>query len=60
MRWLARAIRVTPVAKRAKGNMRLELWGASRKSALLADVAGLQVEVVSPTGVVIQEVTGNR
>ncbi|HVH39203.1 MAG TPA: Ppx/GppA phosphatase family protein [Gemmatimonadaceae bacterium] len=60
VRWLARAIRVTPVAKRAKGNMRLELWGASRKSALLADVAGLQVEVVSPTGVVIQEVTGNR
>ncbi|MHB1298572.1 MAG: hypothetical protein ACYC0B_08610, partial [Gemmatimonadaceae bacterium] len=60
VRWLARAIRVTAVSRRAKGNMRLELWGASRKSALLADVAGVPVEVVSPTGVVIQEAAASR
>jgi hypothetical protein len=28
----------------------LELWGASRKSALLADLAGMPVELAGPDG----------
>ncbi|MBA3853753.1 MAG: Ppx/GppA family phosphatase [Gemmatimonas sp.] len=52
VRWLERAIRITPVARRANAPLRLELWGASRKSGLLADVAGLPVEIVGPDGAV--------
>lgn len=52
VRWLERAIRITPVPRRASSVMRLELWGASRKSGLLADVAGVPVEVVGPDGAV--------
>ncbi len=52
VRWVERAIRITPVAKRAAAPLRLELWGASRKSALLAEVAGVPVEIVGPDGVV--------
>lgn len=52
LRWLERAIRITPVPRRANAAMRLELWGASRKSGLLADVAGLPVEIVGPDGAV--------
>jgi len=33
--------------------MRLELWGASRKAALLEEVAGVPVEIVSPDGNVV-------
>lgn len=52
VRWVERAIRITPVAKRATAPLRLELWGASRKAGLLADVAGLPVELVGPDGAV--------
>jgi exopolyphosphatase/guanosine-5'-triphosphate,3'-diphosphate pyrophosphatase len=52
VRWLERAIRLTPVSRRANAPLRLELWGASRKSGLLADVAGVPVEVVGPDGTV--------
>lgn len=52
VRWLERAIRLTPVSRRANAPLRLELWGASRKSGLLADVAGVPVEVVGPDGAV--------
>lgn len=52
VRWLERAIRLTPVPRRAHAPLRLELWGASRKSGLLADVAGVPVEVVGPDGAV--------
>ena len=49
VRWLDRALRILPVP--ADGaSIRLELWGASRKSALLADVAGTPVEIVAPGG----------
>ncbi|MBI3790470.1 MAG: Ppx/GppA family phosphatase [Gemmatimonadetes bacterium] len=49
VRWLQRAIRIhpTPIPKAV---LRLELWGAARKSALLADVAGVPVEVVGADG----------
>lgn len=50
VRWVERAIRITPVAKRATTPLRLELWGASRKSGLLADVAGVPVEIVGAEG----------
>jgi len=52
VRWLERAIRVTPVPRRANAPLRLELWGASRKSGLMADGAGLPVEIVGPDGTV--------
>jgi exopolyphosphatase/guanosine-5'-triphosphate,3'-diphosphate pyrophosphatase len=50
VRWLDRALRITPVASRADAPLRLETWGAHRKSALLARVIGRPVEIVSPTG----------
>lgn len=52
VRWMERAIRITPVPRRANASMRLELWGASRKSGLLAQEAGVPVEVVGPDGAV--------
>lgn len=56
VRWLERAIRLTPVPRRANAAMRLELWGASRKAGLLAEVAGVPVEVVTPAGDVVEPV----
>lgn len=53
VRWLKRALRLTPEPRRANGSMRLELWGASRKSALIAEMAGLPVEIVGPDGKVV-------
>jgi exopolyphosphatase/guanosine-5'-triphosphate,3'-diphosphate pyrophosphatase len=53
VRWLERAVRLTPESRRAKDPLRLELWGASRKSALLAELAGVPVEVVGPDGAVL-------
>jgi hypothetical protein len=35
------------------GSMRLDLWGASRKSGLLAEVADAKVEIVAPDGSVM-------
>lgn len=53
VRWLERAIRITAVPAIPDGNVRLELWGASRKSRLLSEVAGLPVEIVGPSGEVV-------
>jgi len=50
VRWLDRALRITPVPSRADAPLRLETWGAHRKSALLAKVVGRPVEIVSPNG----------
>jgi exopolyphosphatase/guanosine-5'-triphosphate,3'-diphosphate pyrophosphatase len=52
-RWMERALRLTAVPSRANNNLRLELWGASRKSNLLAEVAGVPVEIVAPDGSVM-------
>ena len=60
VRWLERAIRVTPVPKRATSPLRLELWGGSRKSGLLAEMAGIPVEIVGPTGEVFVPEVGER
>jgi exopolyphosphatase/guanosine-5'-triphosphate,3'-diphosphate pyrophosphatase len=53
VRWMKRAIRITPVPIRGASPLRLELWGAHRKSQLLASIAGVPVEIVGPTGAVL-------
>jgi exopolyphosphatase/guanosine-5'-triphosphate,3'-diphosphate pyrophosphatase len=50
IRWVQRAIRITPVPANARTGMRLEMWGANRKSELLSRIAGVPVEVVAPDG----------
>ena len=49
-RWMERALRLTAVPARQSNNLRLELWGAARKSKLLSEVAGVTVEIVAPDG----------
>jgi exopolyphosphatase/guanosine-5'-triphosphate,3'-diphosphate pyrophosphatase len=53
VRWLKRAIRITPVPARPSHSLRLEMWGAQRKSQLLARIAGVPVEIVAPDGSVL-------
>jgi len=53
IRWLQRAIRITPVPANTRTSMRLEMWGANRKSGLLAEIAGVPVEVVARDGRVL-------
>ena len=50
VRWLDRAVRITPIAAPKVRSLRLELWGAARKSQLLERVAKLPVEIVGPGG----------
>ena len=60
IRWLDRALRITPVAVRADASLRLESWGAHRKSALLAAVIGRPVEIVSGrTALSSEDLDGN-
>ena len=53
VRWTKRALRLTAAARPAATSIRLDLWGASRKSKLLSRVAGTTVEIVSPDGTVL-------
>ena len=53
VRWMRRALRITPVPARPSHSLRLEMWGAQRKSQLLADVIGVPVEIVAPDGSVL-------
>jgi exopolyphosphatase/guanosine-5'-triphosphate,3'-diphosphate pyrophosphatase len=53
VRWMERALRLTAVPTRQTDKLRLELWGASRKSNLLAEVSGVPVEIVAPDGTVM-------
>lgn len=57
VRWLDRALRITPVPSRAGAAMRLEMWGAHRKCGLLARVVGKPVEIVGPAGAVLSSAT---
>jgi exopolyphosphatase/guanosine-5'-triphosphate,3'-diphosphate pyrophosphatase len=50
VRWVERALRITAVPAHHVYNLRLDLWGASRKSNLLSEVAGVPVEIVAPDG----------
>ncbi len=52
VRWMERALRLTAVPARQSNTLRLELWGAARKSNLLAEMAGVPVEIVAPDGTV--------
>ena len=52
VRWLKRALRITPVPVAGAGSIRLDLWGAHRKSELLAELAGVPVEIVGADGMV--------
>jgi exopolyphosphatase/guanosine-5'-triphosphate,3'-diphosphate pyrophosphatase len=53
VRWLDRALRLTPIPSSPLHSLRLELWGASRKCDLLERTAGVPVEVVAPDGQVV-------
>jgi exopolyphosphatase/guanosine-5'-triphosphate,3'-diphosphate pyrophosphatase len=54
VRWGERALRITPVPNPKAKSLRLELWGATRKSGLLSEVAGVPVEIVGPDGKVVR------
>jgi len=53
VRWLQRAIRITPAPAKGASNLRLEMWGAHRKSQLLAELSGVPVEIVAEDGAVL-------
>jgi exopolyphosphatase/guanosine-5'-triphosphate,3'-diphosphate pyrophosphatase len=53
VRWLQRAIRITPTPAKGATNLRLEMWGAHRKSQLLAELADRPVEIVAADGSVL-------
>jgi exopolyphosphatase / guanosine-5'-triphosphate,3'-diphosphate pyrophosphatase len=55
VRWLDRALRITPSANRRAQSLRLDLWGASRKAELLARIVQIPVEIVAPDGTVISQ-----
>ena len=50
VRWLERALRITPVPVAKAKTLRLELWGASRKAGLLAELIGVPVEIIDLDG----------
>jgi exopolyphosphatase / guanosine-5'-triphosphate,3'-diphosphate pyrophosphatase len=60
VRWMKRALRITPVPSRANAPMRLEMWGAHRKSQLLASVIKRPVEIVAPDGAVLSSETASE
>jgi exopolyphosphatase/guanosine-5'-triphosphate,3'-diphosphate pyrophosphatase len=53
VRSMDRALRITPVQSRKDAPLRLEMWGAHRKSALLARILKKPVEIVAPDGAVL-------
>jgi len=52
--WTDGALRLSPVPDPRASSLRLELWGAARKSDLLAYVTGVPVEIVGPDGAVVE------
>ncbi len=58
VRWLERALRLIAVPAPGATSIRLELWGADRKSPLLSDLAGVPVEIVGPDGVRVEHDDG--
>jgi hypothetical protein len=55
VRWGEQSIRLTAVPRSPGREMRLDLWGASRKSGLLAKVAGVPVYIIDPDGKIVSE-----
>lgn len=60
VRWMERTLRLTAVPATDASSVRLELWGASKKSGLLSDVAGLAVEIVGPDGTTFEHEDDGR
>jgi exopolyphosphatase/guanosine-5'-triphosphate,3'-diphosphate pyrophosphatase len=54
VRLTAEALRLAPTPAAPAASLRLELWGASRKSALLAEVLGVPVEIEGPNGEIVR------
>lgn len=52
IRWLPSALRIQVKAPKGRP-LRLELWGAARKCALLESVIGRRVQIAAPDGTVI-------
>jgi exopolyphosphatase/guanosine-5'-triphosphate,3'-diphosphate pyrophosphatase len=50
VRWLDRALRITPVPSAKAKSLRIELWGAARKASLLERMVKEPVELVGPGG----------
>ncbi|HUQ46152.1 MAG TPA: Ppx/GppA phosphatase family protein [Gemmatimonadaceae bacterium] len=59
IRYLRRAIRITPRPVKGANQLRLELWGAQRKAGLLAELAGIPVEIVAEDGTVLSSATSD-
>ncbi len=59
VRWMRRALRISAHPGERQTPMRLELWGANRKKALLEELAGAPVEIVAPDGSVVTEAAGD-
>jgi exopolyphosphatase/guanosine-5'-triphosphate,3'-diphosphate pyrophosphatase len=53
VRWMPRALRITAVPNPKGRSVRLDLWGAARKSRLLSEIADTTVEIVAPDGKVL-------
>jgi exopolyphosphatase/guanosine-5'-triphosphate,3'-diphosphate pyrophosphatase len=60
VRWNDRALRITAVPDPRARVLRLELWGANRKSALLSKLIGVPVEIVAPDGSVVEGGEGTK
>ncbi|MDF1503263.1 Ppx/GppA phosphatase family protein [Roseisolibacter sp. H3M3-2] len=60
VRWAKGRCVLSPVPVAGAGSLRLELWGADRKSELLCEVLDADVELVAPDGATVHagEVTG--
>jgi exopolyphosphatase/guanosine-5'-triphosphate,3'-diphosphate pyrophosphatase len=54
-RWTRKGIQLRAVPDPRATSVRLELWGASRKSALLSALAGVPVEILAPDGTVVTD-----
>ena len=50
---MPRALRLTAVPNPKGSSIRLDLWGAARKSGLLSEIANTTVEIVAPDGKVL-------
>lgn len=59
VRWLARAVRVMLFPHSKATSLRLEVWGATRKSGLLEKVCKRAVELVAPDGSVYEQTNGD-
>jgi exopolyphosphatase/guanosine-5'-triphosphate,3'-diphosphate pyrophosphatase len=55
VRWLKRAVRVMLVPHSKATSVRLEAWGATRKSGLLEKVVKRSVELIAPDGTVHEQ-----